>query len=93
MFNPKTNSFNAEGPLKSNEPYDPMLKEAVRIVIRNNKASISGIQRALGVGYPKAGKLVDQMERAGFVSAADDKNNRIIFVTKQEFEEKFGEDF
>ena len=70
-----------------------MLIDAVRVVLRTNKASISGIQRALGVGYPKAGKLIDQMERAGFISPADDKNNRVIFVTKQEFEEKFGEDF
>ena len=94
MFNPKSNSFNTDAPGSSiNDGYDPMFKDAVRVVIRTNKASISGIQRALGVGYPKAGKLVDQMERAGFVSAADEKNNRIIFVTKQEFEEKFGEDF
>lgn len=94
MFNPKKNSFNTDAPGSSvNDGYDPMLIDAVRTVIRTNKASISGIQRALGVGYPKAGKLIDQMERAGFISAADDKNNRIIFVTKQEFEEKFGEDF
>ena len=59
----------------------------------NKKASISGIQRTLGVGYPKAGKLIDQMERAGFISPPDEKNNRLIFVTEQEFEEKFGEDF
>ena len=79
MFNPKKNSFNTEAPGSSvNDGYDPMLIDAVRTVIRTNKASISGIQRALGVGYPKAGKLIDQMERAGFISAADDKNNRII---------------
>lgn len=94
MFNPRNNSFNTDGPPGSNtEPYDPMLKDAVRVVLRTNKASISGIQRALGVGYPKAGKLIDQMERAGFISEADAKNNRVIFVTPQEFEEKFGEEY
>lgn len=91
MFNPKNNSFSADSP--RDEAYDPMLIDAVRVVLRTNKASISGIQRALGVGYPKAGKLIDQMERAGFISEADSKNNRVIFVTPQEFEEKFGEEY
>lgn len=91
MFSPKNNSFRADSP--SDEAYDPLLKDAVRIVLRTNKASVSNIQRKMGVGYPKAGKLVDQMERAGFISEPDEKNNRIIFITPQEFEEKFGEDY
>ena len=91
MFNPKDTSYKSDSP--RDEAYDPLLKDAVRVVLRQNKASISSIQRALGVGFPKAGKLIDQMERAGFISEADAKNNRVIFVTQQEFEEKFGEDF
>ena len=91
MFNPKTNSFNADSP--NEEAYDPMLKDAVRVVLRTNRASISGVQRALGVGFPKAGKLIDQMEKAGFISEPDSKNNRVIFITPQEFEERFGEDY
>ncbi len=90
MFNPKTNSFNADGLKK--EAFDPLLKDALRCVLRTNRASVSGVQRALGVGYPKAGKLIDQMENAGFISEPDSKNNRIIFITQQEFEERFGED-
>ena len=90
MFNPKTNSFNADGLKK--EAFDPLLKDALRCVLRTNRASVSGVQRALGVGYPKAGKLIDQMESAGFISEPDSKNNRIIFITQQEFEERFGED-
>lgn len=91
MFNPKTNSFNADSP--NEEAYDPMLKDAVRVVLRTNRASISGIQRALGVGFPKAGRLINQMEKAGFISEPDSKNNRVIFITPQEFEERFGEDY
>lgn len=90
MFAPKNNTYNADSPQE--ETFDSQLKDALRIVIKTNRASISGIQRALGVGFPKAGKLVDQMEKAGFISEMDSKNNRVIYITQQEFEERFGED-
>lgn len=89
MFNKKQNSFEAGG---NEEEYDPLLKDALRSIIRSGSASISKIQRMFGVGYPRAGKIIDQMEKAGFISAADNKNNRTIFITQQEFEERFGED-
>ena len=74
------------------EEFDPLMKDAVRVVIRTNGASISKLQRAFGIGYPRAGKIVDQMERVGFISPPDNKNNRTIYITQQEFEERFGED-
>ena len=90
MFNPKSNGFSADSP--SEDPFDPLLKDALRIVIRQNKASISSLQRQMGIGFNKAGRLVDQMEKAGFISSPDSKNNRVIFISQQEFEERFGED-
>ena len=74
------------------EEFDPLMKDAVRVVIKTNGASISKLQRAFGIGYPRAGKIVDQMERVGFISPPDNKNNRTIYITQQEFEERFGED-
>ena len=55
-------------------------------------ASVSKLQRIFNIGFNRAGRIVDQMESAGFVSPKDSKNNRVIFCTQQEFEERFGED-
>ncbi len=74
------------------EMFDPLMKEALRNVIRSNNVSASKLQRMFSIGFTRAGRIVDQMEAAGFISAKDSKNNRTIFITQQEFEEKFGED-
>lgn len=91
MFNKQSGGFNAGGN-DSMTSFDPMLKEAVRMAINTNSISVSKIQRAFGLGFPRAGKIVDQMEAAGFISAPDSKKMRTIFITQQEFEERFGED-
>lgn len=74
------------------EMFDPLMKEALRNVIKSNNVSASKFQRIFAIGFTRAARIVDQMEAAGFVSAKDSKNNRAIFITQQEFEEKFGED-
>ena len=75
----------------NNEIYK-YLKEAVRIVIMSGKASISGIQRNLGIGYPKAGKLIDIMEQRKYISELNEKGMRRIFVDKEKYREDFGEE-
>ena len=91
MFNNKQSGFNVGGN-DSFASFDPMLKDAVRLAIKTGSISVSKLQRAFGLGFPRAGKIVDQMEAAGFISAPDSKKMRTIFVTQQEFEERFGED-
>ncbi len=71
---------------------DPLFKDATRLIIQTDGVSTSKIQRAFGLGFPRAGKIVDQMEAAGFISAPDNKKLRTVFITQQEFEEHFGED-
>ena len=78
---------------KSEEAFDPLMKDALRAVIKRGTASASMLQSYLGIGYPKANRLVNQMVSAGFISEPDNKNKRVIFITEQEFEERFGEDF
>lgn len=48
---------------------DPLFAEAGRLVITNNMGSATSLQRKLNVGYPRAGKLIDQLEAAGVVGA------------------------
>lgn len=76
----------------SAEVFDPLMKDALRNFIKTNNASVSKLQRIFNIGFNRAGRIVDQMEHAGFVSPKDSKNNRVIFITQQEFEERFGED-
>jgi len=92
MFNRNQNEggFSAEAP--TSEVFDPLLKDALRNFIKTNNASVSKLQRIFNIGFNRAGRIVDQMEAAGFVSPKDSKNNRVIFCSQQEFEERFGED-
>lgn len=59
---------------------DPMYDEAVSVVLKTRKASISGVQRALRIGYNRAARLIDQMESEGIVSAPEHNGNRTILV-------------
>ena len=57
---------------------------AVQIVIKDRKCSTSYIQRKLAIGYNKAARLVDQMEEAGLISAANHVGKREILIPEQE---------
>ncbi len=72
---------------------EELIKKAMRIAINANNLSISGMQRKLGIGYPKAGKLMDILVERGYVSESVDNKNRKIYMTKEQFEEIFGEPF
>ncbi|MGB8339047.1 MAG: DNA translocase FtsK 4TM domain-containing protein [Burkholderiales bacterium] len=57
---------------------DPLYDEAVAIVLKNKRASISLVQRHLRIGYNRAARLVEDMERAGLVSPMQSNGNREI---------------
>ena len=63
---------------------DPMYDQAVAIVLENRKASISLVQRHLRIGYNRAARLLEQMEKSGLVSAMGNNGNREIIVPKRE---------
>ena len=62
------------------EDSDPLFDEAVQIVTESRRASISGVQRRLKVGYNRAARLVEEMERIGIVSGPDHKGNRTVIA-------------
>ena len=62
------------------EDADPLFDEAVQIVTESRRASISGVQRRLKIGYNRAARLVEEMERIGVVSSPDERGNREVLA-------------
>jgi S-DNA-T family DNA segregation ATPase FtsK/SpoIIIE len=63
---------------------DPLYDEAVAIVIKSRRASISSVQRQLRIGYNRAARLIEQMETAGLVSPMESNGNRTVLVPARE---------
>lgn len=72
------------GPVEIKKPSegeaDPLYDEAVAIVVKTRRASISLIQRNLRIGYNRAARLVEDMERAGLVSSMQSNGNREVLA-------------
>jgi S-DNA-T family DNA segregation ATPase FtsK/SpoIIIE len=62
------------------EDADPLFDEAVRIVTESRRASISGVQRRLKIGYNRAARMIEEMERIGIVSPPETNGNREVLA-------------
>ena len=71
------------------EEYDPRLPEAVEIVVEAGQASVSMLQRRMRVGYARAGRLIDEMQRRGIVSEADGAKPRTVLISREEMNALF----
>jgi len=65
---------------------DPLYDQAVEIVVKTRRPSISLVQRHLRIGYNRAARLIEQMERAGLVSPMGSNGNREVIVPAKESE-------
>ena len=63
---------------------DPLYDQAVEIVLKNRRASISLVQRHLRIGYNRAARLLEDMEKAGLVTPMQGNGNREIIVPNRE---------
>jgi len=59
---------------------DPLYDQAVEIVVRTRRPSISLVQRHLRIGYNRAARLIEDMERSGLVSPMQSNGNREVLV-------------
>jgi S-DNA-T family DNA segregation ATPase FtsK/SpoIIIE len=66
---------------------DPLYDEAARLVVREKMASISFLQRRMGVGFSRAGKLIDMMARDGLLGPPRGSKPREVLVADDYFEE------
>jgi DNA segregation ATPase FtsK/SpoIIIE, S-DNA-T family len=73
-------SLAIEGGSTEGSEEDPLYDEAVAIVIKNRRASISLVQRQLRIGYNRAARLIEQMESAGLVSSMQSNGNREVLA-------------
>lgn len=62
------------------ENLDPLFEDAVRTIVLNQQGSTSMIQRRFSIGYNRAGRLMDQMEKAGIVGAAQGSKPREVLI-------------
>ena len=70
---------------------DPLLPQALKICIDNGVASTTMVQRKLSIGYPRAARIVDQMEERGYIASADGSKQRAVYITIDEFYTIFGD--
>ena len=74
----------AGGNANANSEVDPLYDEAVSIVLKTRRASISAVQRQLRIGYNRAARLIEDMERAGLVSSMQSNGNREVLAPHHE---------
>jgi S-DNA-T family DNA segregation ATPase FtsK/SpoIIIE len=65
---------------------DPLLDRAIEIVVQTQTASVSLLQRRLRVGYTRAGRLIDMLERRGIISGYEGSKPRRVLVEEHELE-------
>jgi S-DNA-T family DNA segregation ATPase FtsK/SpoIIIE len=76
------------GPLLGGEEKDPLYDEAVRVVLAEQRGSASLLQRALGIGYTRGSRILDQMRKEGIVGPYKGSKASEVLMTLEEYEQK-----
>jgi S-DNA-T family DNA segregation ATPase FtsK/SpoIIIE len=89
QFNEEITKDQSEAPQRDDagDETDPLYDEAARLVVREKMASISFLQRRMGVGFSRAGKLIDMMSRDGLLGPPRGSKPREVLVSEDYFEE------
>lgn len=75
------------GPGSSMKARDPLYEQAVEIIVREGRGSVSLLQRALGIGYGKAARFIDYMAEDGIVGHYNGSQAREVLITLEQWEE------
>jgi S-DNA-T family DNA segregation ATPase FtsK/SpoIIIE len=65
---------------------DPLLDKAIEIVVQTQTASVSLVQRRLRVGYTRAGRLIDMLERRGIISGYEGSKPRRVLIEEADLQ-------
>ena len=77
---PAESNDSGEGGMVDMKALDDRFEEAARTVVQNQRGSTSDLQRKLGMGYAKAGRVMDQLEAAGIVGPQNGAKPREVLV-------------
>jgi len=66
------------------EEQDELFNEALKLVVRHQQGSVSLLQRRLKIGYARAGRIMDQLEDAGYVGPFDGSKAREVLIDEEE---------
>lgn len=75
-----------EGDFSLSNSDDELISKAAELVVLNQQASVSMLQRRLGIGYARAGKLIDQLEQARIIGPHQGSKARDVLLTPDEFD-------
>ncbi len=75
----------------NDEPEDDLLPEAASFVVSTQQASVSAVQRRFRVGYSRAGRIIDALERKGVVGPYEGSKSRAVVASQVDLEALFGE--
>jgi S-DNA-T family DNA segregation ATPase FtsK/SpoIIIE len=84
LDSPEESTEGMEGEGGADAESDPLYDQAVGIVLKTRRASISAVQRHLRIGYNRAARMIEAMEKAGLVSAMQPNGNREVIAPKPE---------
>lgn len=68
---------------------DPLFDDCARVIVRAQQGSVSLLQRKFSIGYTRAARIVDQLERAGVVGAFEGSKARAVLIHDEQFLEEF----
>ena len=83
----KTDKELADEAAAGEDDTDPLLRDAIDVVVETGQASTSFIQRRFKVGYARAGRIIDQMEERGIISGYQGSKPREVLMTKERWAE------
>lgn len=79
--------------LSNTNDTDPLFMDALKIVVYDDQASISYLQRKLSIGYSRAARIIDSFEERGFIGPSKGSKPRDVIISEEEYLELLGEDF
>ena len=77
---------NVESPSEASDDEDELIDEAIKLIINENTASVSMLQRKLKIGYARAGRIIDQLEQRGVVGGYEGSKPRKVLVDRSYLE-------
>lgn len=77
---------NVESPSEVSDDEDELIDEAIKVIINENTASVSMLQRKLKIGYARAGRIIDQLEQRGVVGGYEGSKPRKVLVDRSYLE-------